>query len=118
MTDNEIIKGMKHCSTGRCNAECPYADIEGCMEKNGSDILDLINRQKAEIACLKNKQQATEQATEQVIEQVRAEAIKEFAYRLRQRSYKSSDWSRGEHPMIVEWDDIDDVLEEMAGERE
>ena len=51
-------------------------------------------------------------------EKARVEAIKEFAYRLRQRSYKSSDWSRGEHPMVIEWSDIEDVLEEMVGDSE
>lgn len=109
MTDSDIINALE------CIASVEeYGDCYEVLRL----AIDLINHQKAEIACLKNKQQATEQVTEQVTDQVRSKAIKEFAYRLRQRSYKSSDWSRGEHPMVVEWDDIDDVLEEMVGERE
>ena len=49
---------------------------------------------------------------------IKVEAVKEFAYRLRQRSYESSDWSHGEHPLVAEWSDIDEVLEEMAGDTE
>lgn len=49
-------------------------------------------------------------------ETIKAKAIKEFVEKLKQWSYESSDWSHGEHPMVVEWSDIEDVLDEMAGE--
>ena len=47
---------------------------------------------------------------------VRAEAIKEFAERVKERKYLSSEWSHGEHPDVVEEDEIDDLVEEMTGE--
>ena len=50
------------------------------------------------------------------IAQHRAEAIKEFAARLKERKYQSAEWSHGEHPFVVEVDDIDDIAEEMVGD--
>jgi uncharacterized coiled-coil DUF342 family protein len=109
------------------------------------DTIALINRQKAEIERLETELKAMRGAANSYkaeverlssdryplkedgtmtllprtdVTKIKAEAIKEFAERLRQRSYKSSDWSRGGHPMVVECDGIDDVLEEMVGERE
>lgn len=48
MTDEEIVKAYKYCvlEDGHCN-DCPYEDY-GCAI-SAHDILDLINRQKAEI---------------------------------------------------------------------
>ena len=43
-----------------------------------------------------------------------AEAIKEFAEKLKERAYTSAEWSHGEHPKVVECDDIDDLVEEMT----
>ena len=51
---------------------------------------------------------------EELIEKAKSEAYKEFAERLLQKKYQSSDWSHGEHPFVVEVDDILDVLEEMG----
>jgi hypothetical protein len=44
------------------------------------------------------------------------EAIKEFWNRLQGIAYQSSDWSHGEHPMVVELDDVEEIYEEMVGE--
>jgi hypothetical protein len=46
---------------------------------------------------------------------VRAEAIKEFVERLKEYKYLSREWSHGEHPYVVEVDDIDNLAEEMTG---
>lgn len=48
--------------------------------------------------------------------EIRAEAIKEFWSRLQGIAYQSSDWSHGEHPMVVELDDAEEIYEEMRGE--
>lgn len=53
---------------------------------------------------------------DEYIEKSKAEAIKEFAENLKERKYQSTEWSHGEHPFVVEVDDIDDLLEEMVGE--
>lgn len=42
--------------------------------------------------------------------------IKDFAERLKEYKYQSSDWSHGEHPFVVEESDIDELVEEMVGD--
>jgi uncharacterized membrane-anchored protein len=48
------------------------------------------------------------------IKEIKDEAYKEFAEKLKKYKYVSSDWSHGEHPFVVEEDDIDDVLWKMT----
>ena len=45
-----------------------------------------------------------------------AKGIKDFAERLKEHKYQSSDWSHGEHPFVVEESDIDELAEEMASD--
>ncbi len=56
MTDNEIIKALECCKTGDDCKGCPYYANERytCGEHFNEDMLDLINRQKAEIERLQN----------------------------------------------------------------
>lgn len=50
MNDENIIKGLKCCGFGGCTPEeCPYYSVKNCSERNAEDIIDLINRQIAEI---------------------------------------------------------------------
>lgn len=48
MTDEQIIKALKCCSTASCiSKQCPYEkthDIPKCTTKLTKDALDLINR--------------------------------------------------------------------------
>lgn len=117
MTDNEIIKALEWHSNDETHCSpCPYEEhsvTHYCVDKLLDDALSLIIRQKEEIERLKGWENLLKAEKHSLI---KAAAIKEFAYRLRQRSYESSDWSHGEHPMVVEWSDIDEVLEETAGE--
>ena len=50
MTDNEIIKALKICTSEDlgCQDGCPYIS-GGCVSEIKKHVLDLINRQKAEI---------------------------------------------------------------------
>ena len=100
MTDNEIIKALeccKVCSSPEYCRECPYVEcttVKGCVGEMLTDALDLINRQKAEIERLKemnefhrktiteNAQKALEVTLDE-IGKAKAEAIKEFAERLK-----------------------------------
>lgn len=68
MTDKEIIKALTIHIKGKysCNG-CPYISYNDCSNKILTDSLNLINRQQAEI------------------EKARAEAIKEFADRLKEK---------------------------------
>ena len=51
MTDNEIIKGLKHCKDDDDCFYCPLAGTEYCVNSTSraKAYYDLINRQKAEI---------------------------------------------------------------------
>lgn len=52
-------------------------------------------------------------------EQTRKETAEKFAERLKAMAYQSTDWSHGEHPMVVEVDYIDEICEEITeGEKE
>ena len=44
-----------------------------------------------------------------------ATGVKKFAEKLKSCKWKSSDWSHGEHPFVVEESDIDEIMEEMVG---
>lgn len=101
MEDKEIVKAL----------EC----------KPKAELIELCNRLQEKVGELEIKNSALEydlslirQEREEV---VKAEAYKEFAERLKERKYlDETGWSHGEHPYIVEEDDIDDVLEELAGD--
>ena len=69
---------------------------------------------KAEIERLKAEQMMAEGYADALEERAKAEAIKEFAEKLKQWQYESSDWSHGEHPYVVEVVDIDNLVAEMT----
>lgn len=50
MTDKDIIKALECCRDCKCK-ECPCynKETDGCKEIDEQDILDLINRQKADL---------------------------------------------------------------------
>lgn len=63
MTDNDIIKALELCIDDECRCgECPYfgiaSDGVSCGKEHGIDMLNLINRQKAEIERLDIELQA------------------------------------------------------------
>ena len=88
MTDNEIIKALECCTTnGASCKDCPAfakVDRSNC-KKYFRGALDLINRQKAEIERLeKGSLKEAMIFNSKTIENVKAEAIKEFAERLKE----------------------------------
>ena len=119
LTPEEIKKALEYLPD-RILTETERTAIE--------DALALINRQQAEIERLeKELSTATNHITrlENQIERLlpmlktkRAEAIKEFWGRLKGIAYQSGDWSHGEHPMVVELDDAEEIYDEMVGEQE
>ena len=90
MTDNEIIKALKCCIGGSNCGECPLLGSLYCMTEVNRNALDLINRQQAEIKRLKKEQQQFADIGKMYSE-VRAEAIKEFAERLKKQIPKKPD---------------------------
>lgn len=119
MTDNEIIKGLG-CVRGLlvpCES-CGY-DVglfPVCQHSVARDAIDLINRQKAEIEELKSARRSALKVF-QLHTEIRAEAIKEFAERLKE-SFPQGD--RNNKCPSLYWDDycyiIDSLAEEMTEE--
>jgi hypothetical protein len=109
MTDNEIIKALSICydynSSDGCE-KCPYyGKWLSCGELKAKDALDLINRQKAEIERLSDRNHkciylSDDETTEYCVDgpcpkfkteaQIKAEAVKEFAERLKEVPIKCS----------------------------
>ena len=123
MTDNEIIKALECCGADSCNY-CPFYDDElGCDCNLQFLALDLINRQKAEIENLQGKCKMYEDERKYnfaMSRQRTAEAIKEFAGRVKESAF-SCDVSFGygqEHcEEAVTVLEIDNLVKEMTEEQ-
>ena len=140
MIDEQIIKAMEYCcgnikSDEECSEDMCYqvslpegrnGDIRWCRQWLIKDALDLINRQKAEIERLKkenkilikNADTAFQDGLDEnrdlfkkeVEPEIRAEAIKEFAQRL--KKYLCLDLREG--ISVVTIDNIDKIVKEMT----
>ena len=111
-TDEEIIKALE------CHIKAE--DCEGCEMFGGCEeiilterVLDLINRQKAEIEKLKGSTIVNNIMESQKIKKVaKAEAYKEFAEKL------TSIGKRDDAYGLVSVFEIAELLKEMVGEKE
>ena len=117
-TDEEIIRNYEWCigcTSDRCR-ECTMDEEGFCEEELQDLVLDLINRQKAEIEKLKGSTIVSNIMENQRIKReakAEAEAYKEFAKRLKIYSCRLKDG----HDM-VDTICIDNLLKEMVGEEE
>ena len=110
MTDKEIIKALECCvnwgSTTSC-ADCPLCNT-GCVHFSKlKETLDLISHQQAEIEELKKV--VIDDYASEYDSKIRAEAIKEFEYKL-------LDVSHLRIPQKIYPDDIHKIKKEMVGE--
>ena len=132
MTDNEIIKALE-CLRGNAFdcGECPYCSCypAPCEQQVAKDVLSLINRQKEEIERLKNRDLQVE-VLEKLEREIKAEAVKEFADRLKEQDGYNNhvfddcasilvpkEYLKGRDEKIKEvWTTIDNLVKEMVGE--
>ncbi len=84
MTDNEIIKALECCHKGVLCGNCPMYGTRDCMLKLYKNSLDLINRQKAEIKDLQERN---------VVLRGAVDGQKAEIERL-QEAYKQLEWER------------------------
>ena len=131
MTDNEIIKYMQCVIGNEVNcSECEYQKalpFPSCRRMCAKNALDLINRQKAEIERLKECPKCVYEYDGEVmeycvqgacpnfktVEQIKSEAVKEFAERLKEKSFQSFG-NYGITRDVVEVCDIDNLIKEMT----
>ncbi len=143
MTDNEIIKALECCEQTilpYCSS-CSYNKMSGCSKKLKQDALDLINRQRAEIERYEkenhekfNKWMLLDKRTKERYAElyevakgvVRAEAVKEFAERLKEemadKKYKyvtETNYSKTVNAVVDACIiTTDNLVKEMVGEQE
>ena len=135
MTDNEIIKALECCCEAELNEDCkklkcPFFDYEldNCTNEGDMDAmyrfaLDLINRQKAEIKRLQYQVNRLKEYDEKrdialhsrLIATSRAEAVKEFAERLKTEKFTAR-FCGQKYDLIHSW--IDNLVKEMVGDTE
>lgn len=120
MTDEQIVKALECCGKmNECKKECPLGDVGGvdkCIHTLMLDALELIKRQQAEIKRL--KQEATELRLRKemyrvTVDEVRAEAIREFAERLKAGASRIQIGGKYEYKMVTS-NYIDYLVKEMT----
>lgn len=140
MTDKEIIKALECCRDKifkGCD-NCAMDEDNDCIEIVCANVLNLIHRQQAEIERLerankilsKNADDAFQEGlneaqdlyAEQVKNEVKAEAIKEFADRLKDEINQAiyiyyNDAAGGYYLAENCIDEIDNLVKEMVGEQ-
>ena len=127
MTDAEIIKALEICNSLhlRCGNGCPYyeapyKDGKRCSEMMIDDTLALINRQKAEIERLQKDGLVLNKTFMDFVNQQKAEAIKEFAERLKIELFKRALESANPNTCpndldsVEVGDTIDNLVKEMT----
>ena len=127
MTDEQIIKALERCFTRGFDEstcyECPfYTATAKCAEDLRDSVLDLINRQKAEIARLTAKilvkdninhyNTAQLRIAREELRTAKSEAIREFVERVKRYSFVDSLSLDGKETVYV--DGIDSILKEMT----
>ena len=114
-TDEEIIRNYEWCigcTSDRCR-ECTMDEEGFCEEELQDLVLDLINRQKAEIEKLKGSTIVSNiMESQRIKREAKAEAYKEFAQKaaIELTNAYSSEYAR--------WidDTLNNLLEELVGD--
>ena len=88
LSEASVIKALECCFLSECDCkDCPYSDLEICdTAKMINIVIDLINRQKAEIERLNDKYKCLEASSlifKGGVDYFVKEAIKAFAERLK-----------------------------------
>lgn len=120
LTDAEVIKALECCANNPNDSVCYESKCplfgQKCINLLSKNAFDLINRLKAENEELKKLLESRHKAIEflegQLIglpDGVRAEAVREFAERLKETFPKNSHW-------IKPREKVDNLLKEMGCE--
>lgn len=113
MEDNDIIKALECCKDADC-LNCPRWSEEwhsGMCNGFLQEVVDLINRQKAEIEGYGHLEVILNTAVDVLAADIKSKEIKEFAKKLKEKVY-----IRGAHPnysdeIIIA---IDNLVKEMT----
>ncbi len=126
MTDNEIIKALECCSKNPNDSVCYESKCplfgQKCIDVLPKNALSLINRQKTEIKSLQERdvilrgtvdcQKAKIDELESNDYKLKAEAIKEFAERLKDMHKHNT---TSVVSLVTVFDNINSLVKEMVG---
>ena len=123
MTDKEIIKALEYCTEGIyiCDKDCPCYDLKSdtrtayCKFELLGDALDLINHQQEKLKIQANNIRAFLKMDDVQVQRIKAEAVEEFAERLKERIADIGNLSVSEYLSVAT--DIDDLVKEMVGQK-
>ena len=133
MTDEQIVKALERCKTYddlRACYKCPALENGDCSNGKtyisdyiAEKVLDLINRQKAEIGRLQHYKQSYDELkaehleTIKAIKQLKSEAIKEFIKEHREIMMAFCDDDDQISLKVCEYDaNTDNLVKEMVGD--
>lgn len=125
MTDKEIIKALECCNHIEIDCElCPFYTTQECSKVMIDNALALINRQQAQIERLETLNERLGNdidlklkyiyELEEKLKTAKAEAVKEFAERLKKEIDIRPTHSREQNKYVFFL--IDNLLKEMVGE--
>lgn len=116
-TDNEIMKALECFKSEDClGKECPYFEMPGlCGKKMCIDVYDFIYRKKAENERLQAENVKLHTIIPKMIITAKAEAIKEFAERLKKVMVATHKDINGYCRYETEDYYIDTLVKEMEG---
>jgi hypothetical protein len=113
----QIMKGLECCSDDNScyNAGCPYKSdsLNACTSKLSRNALALINELTEENERLVKALDTMSADHNRAISLTETYTVRKMQERLEAVAYQSNDWSHGEHPMVVELDDIDQIAKDM-----
>lgn len=118
-TDKDIISSLEviatTCNCNECKIRSGRWGTCNCSETTANAALDLINRQKAEIERLRGSTIVNNiMESQRIKREAKAEAVKEFAEKLKEKSFQSFG-NYGITRDVVEVCDIDNLIKEMVG---
>lgn len=122
-TDKDIISSLEviatTCNCNECKIRSGKWGTCNCSETTANAALDLINRQKAEIERLRGSTIVNNiMESQRIKREAKAEAVKEFAEKLKLHSYIMSDESQTgiiNRYSVVTVNQIDNILKELVG---
>ena len=113
MTDDMTLKIAEEYVRRKCEWNCDMNKQCGsCMIRCVKQTIEMARKQQAEIEMLKESYIAYEETTG--LKRARAEAIKKFAERLKEKSDDDTEWGL---PYVL-CEDIDNLVKEMVGDAE
>lgn len=118
LTDAEVMKWAESCIDPNNDCDTCWYDGGGCRFELIQDLLSIVNRNLVEIEHLNKVVQITAECAyesrQMAMKWARAEAIKEFAERLKAKQKQINITYNLDYDVVFV-SDIDDVAKEMVG---